>query len=43
MRQLPKEPAKQSATALVFLFRRITLSFLVLSHLTVLLQLIVIE
>ena len=43
MRRLSKEPAEQSAAAFVFLFRRVTLSFLVLSLLTIPLQLIVIE
>ena len=43
MRRLVKEPAEQAATAFVFLFRSVTLSFLVLPHLTVLFQLIVVE
>ena len=43
MRRLSKEPAEQSAAALVLLFRSVTLSFLVLPLLTVLLQLIIVE
>ena len=43
MRRLFKEPAEQSAAALVLLFRSVTLSFLVLPLHTILFQLIVIE